>query len=391
VRFPPAPGGVETHVLQISKVLKKRGHHVKVFSSDLYTETPFKKFRGRGQLPKRVEKVEGVEVHRFRARTLGGEMHYVLTPRMFPSILSTDTDILHAHSYGYFHMNLAAYTRKMRGIPFVLTPHFHPEWSMWGGEKRRSLRKIYDKYLGARAVDCADVVICVSRAEADQLARLDISKDRIRIIPNGVDMDRFTPVPGPGRFREFTGIDSRFVLYTGRLATNKGLEYLIEAFADVKKNHKDMELVLVGQDNGVGPDLRKRARRLGIQDSLHLTGHIPDDDAFKSAYAACDLFVLPSEYEAFGIVLVEAMACEKPCVGSNMGGIPEVIDDGKTGFIVDYADSGKLSDAMNRILDDDRRARDMGRLGRKRVEERFTWEKVVDELESVYGELAGNL
>lgn len=385
VRFHPAPGGVETHVLEVSKVLKDRGHGVRVFTSDLYKEVPFEKL---GSSPE-IEVVDGVQVHRFRAHTLTGEMHYVLTPSMLKPVLRSGANVLHAHSYGYFHVNLAAFARKMTDMPFVFTTHFHPEWSMWGGDKRKLLRKVYDKMIGGNSLAAADVIICVSSGEAELLRTLDFDERKLKIVPNGVDISKFTPIPDGNAFRKAFSIEEPFILYAGRLASNKGLDHLVNAFSKIRgeRGMDDLRLVLVGEDMDVRAGLERIAKKKGISDRVVFTGHIKDDAMFRSAYSACELFALPSDYEAFGIVLLEAMSCQKPCVASRVGGVPDVIDEGRTGLMVEYGDVDGLARAFTEILTDKPKARDMGVAGRKRVEDRFTWQRVVDKLERIYNDI----
>jgi glycosyltransferase involved in cell wall biosynthesis len=387
VRFHPAPGGVETHVLEVSKVLKKRGHEVRVFTSDLYKEVPFEKL-GPSQ---EVEEVGGIPIHRFRAHTLAGEMHYILTPSMIKPVLRSGADVLHAHSYGYFHVNLATLAKKMTGVPFVFTTHFHPEWSMWGGDKRKMLRKVYDRMIGGNTLAAADIVVCVSTGEAELLKTLNLDEEKLRIVPNGVDMSNFTPMPDGKAFRKAFGIEEPFILYAGRLASNKGLDHLVRAFSRIHKEKglEDLRLVLVGEDMDMRAGLEKLTDKEGLQDKVTFTGHIKDDDLFRSAYGACEVFALPSDYEAFGIVLLEAMCCQKPCVASRTGGVPDVIDEGRTGLMVDYGDVKGLARALTEVLSDRARAREMGKAGRKRVEERFTWESITTQLEKIYRNIIG--
>lgn len=384
IRFPPAPGGAENHVYSISKELKARGHDVTVFTSNLYTEVPFK------TRDDWTPEVDGIPVKRFPARTLGGDMHYVLMKGMVKAAMKFDCDIIHAHSYGYYQTHAAALAAKMSDKPFVITPHYHPEWSMWGGDKRKKLRWLYDRLAAGQVLNGADKIIGVSSHEMELLGRLKFNKKKVTVIPNGIEFERFTPIPDGSVFREKYGIDGTMILYAGRLASNKGLTYLLDAFNRILPGVPGAKLVLVGQDEGLRADLEKQAEALGVAEKVIFTGHLKDDGLFRAAYAACDIFALPSEYEAFGIVLLEAMACEKPCVGTRVGGVPEVIEEGKTGLIVEYADSKALGDALLKILSDAQLKKEMGVRGRTRVEDNFTWKHVVDEIEKVYGEITGH-
>ncbi len=381
VRFPPAPGGAENHVYHISKELIKRGHELQVFTSDLYTEVPFVR------LEKTISSYQGVPVRRFKSYSLGGEMHYVLIPSMLKALLKEKPGIIHTHSYGYFQTNLAATIKWIKKIPMIITPHFHPSWSMWGGVQRKKLRRVYDNIFAKPVLNAADVIIGVSKHEMEQMNETGFQNDNIRIIPNGIDFFSFEPIPEGKLFRERYNISGKMILYTGRLASNKGLNFLIEAAPHIISEHSDSKFVLIGEDEGQRKLLEKKAEKFGIRDKVIFTGHITDEKLFRSAYSACDVFVLPSEYEAFGIVLLEAMACEKPCVATRVGGVPEVIKEGETGVIVEYGNSNALASAVIRLLQDENTRKKMGKAGRVRVKGNFTWPKIVDKLERVYKEV----
>jgi glycosyltransferase involved in cell wall biosynthesis len=381
IRFPPGPGGAENHVYHISKELIVRGHNLKVFTSDLYTEVPFVRMKN----PEPV--YQGVPVKRFKGHSLGGEMHYIFIPSMLKALLKEKTDIIHTHSYGYFQTNLGAIAKWMKGRTLLITPHFHPWWSMWGGAKRKKLRKVYDGIFSKSVLNAADMIIGVSKHEMKLMKEAGFKGENIKIIPNGIDFTGYDPIPNGEMFRKKYGISGRMILYTGRLASNKGLMHLIEGVLPILSEIRDVKFVLVGEDEGQRKLLEERAKELGIQDKVIFTGHITDDELFRSAYSACDVFVLPSEYEAFGIVLLEAMACEKPCVATRVGGVPEVVLEGKTGLLVDYGNSTQLAKAIIELLGDEKRSRDMGRKGRIRVKEHFTWPKIAGQLEGVYKEV----
>jgi len=217
--------------------------------------------------------------------------------------------------------------------------------------------------------------------------KLDVPEEKIRIIPNGIDEEEFTPIPDGDIFREKYGIKDELVLFTGRLATNKGLLTLIESIPKVLEEFPDTTFALVGEDEGMKSKIIKKAKKLDVRDSLLITGYIEDYDVFKSAYSAADVYVLPSEYEAFGIVLLEAMMCETPCIGTKVGGVPEVIEDEKTGYILDYERSEQLSKNIIHLLDDVQKRRMLGKAGRERVLQKFTWEKVAQQISNVYSEL----
>ncbi len=332
------------------------------------------------------EIVNGVKVKRFRGYTLDGEAHYVFLPSMLKYILKERFDIIHTHSYGYFQTNIAAFAKYLTKKPLVFTPHFHPLWSMAGGGKRKILRTFYDAAFSGFVFNAADIIICHSKHECS-LMGLNRS-NKTRIIPAGIDFSLFDPIPDGKKFKLSYNVDenTKTVLFSGRLASNKGLHILVDAVPMVLKEFPQTVFIIAGEDMGVKKTICAQAVKLNVQNNILFTDYIADEEMFRSAYGACDVFVLPSEYEAFGIVLLEAMACGKPCVATDVGGVSEIVDE-KTGVLVDYGDRDGLARAIIDLLGSERKRKEMGMAGREKVHTKFTWDKTVDMLETIYGSL----
>jgi glycosyltransferase involved in cell wall biosynthesis len=383
-RYPPGTGGVETHVHAIATELHTRGHDVEVLTSDLLTETPFKRIDpGHEQ----YNMVDGVPVKRFKARGLAGTAQYSFMPAMVREVLASKADIVHAHSYGFFQTHLAMAAKQMGRTRFVFTPHFHPEWASGKGAKRKLLRRVYDRVVGTSTLSSADAVLCVSRGEAEAIKDMGFQGSMIRIVPNGITPELLDLQVDPTPFMKKFGLNHPIVLFVGRLAENKGLDMLVSAAARVLKVIPTATFVLVGEDGGMKATIESKAKALGISDHLVLTGHIKEDDLFRSAFAACDVFVLPSIFEAFGIVILEAMAMSKPCVATKVGGVPDLVTDGKTGLLVEPNDTTGLSKALITVLKDPALGVQMGQKAKKTVGKDFTWPRIVDKLEAVYAEV----
>ena len=376
VRYPPAPGGAETVVKAYSEGLRDLGHDVEVITTDLYTETPFIK----KEMP---SEVNGINVTRHKAYTVSGEAHYVLAPGMVQSFLSKKADIIHTHSYGYFQNHAGWIRERFQSTPWVITPHFHPSWSMWGGAKRKTLREFYDTVIGKGTMESADLITCVSKHERDMLvSEIGVSEDNIKIIYNGINWNDWQILPDKNIFRkQYPDISDKFVLFAGRLATNKGLSDLISAMDLV--NQKSVDLVITGADMGLGKQLEKEASEKGVR--MHRLGHI-DDETYRSVLAAAEMLVLPSEYEAFGIVLLEAAAAETAVIGTNVGGIPEAMSPGNNGLIVEYNDVDNLSKSIATLLDDAKMCKEMGKAGRVWAKN-FSWDSILKELEQEYSSI----
>jgi glycosyltransferase involved in cell wall biosynthesis len=166
------------------------------------------------------------------------------------------------------------------------------------------------------------------------------------------------------------------------------LEFLIQAMPELLRVHPDLTLVIGGPNDGAGPGWKALSSELGVEDHVRFEGFMTVEDK-TAAYVDSDVFVLPSEWEAFGIVLLEAMACRTPCLCTDRGGPPEVVEDGVTGRVVPYADVEAWTESILEMLDDPEGRRRMGEAGRRRVRERFIWPAIVDQIEGIYRELTG--
>tara|TARA_B100001996_G_scaffold340719_1_gene294391 strand:- start:155 stop:925 length:771 start_codon:yes stop_codon:yes gene_type:complete len=256
---------------------------------------------------------------------------------------------------------------------------------MWGGSKRKTLREFYDTVVGKGTMETADLITCVSKHERDMLvSEIGLSEDNIKIIYNGINWEDWKVLPDKEIFRsQYPEVSDKFVLFAGRLATNKGLSDLISAMKEV--NQESVDLVIVGADMGLGKDLVKEASEKGVK--MHKLGHI-DDDTYRSVLASAEMLVLPSEYEAFGIVLLEAAAAETAVIGTNVGGIPEAMSPDNNGLIVEYNDVTNLAKSISNLLEDEKMSREMGSAGRIWAQN-FSWDSIVKELESEYSSIIG--
>jgi glycosyltransferase involved in cell wall biosynthesis len=163
----------------------------------------------------------------------------------------------------------------------------------------------------------------------------------------------------------------------------------LEAIPKVIKDFPNIKFVLIGEDEGMYDLLMGQAKKFGIEQNLMFLGALSDDDV-SGAFYDCSLFVLPSEFEAFGIVLIEAMAARKPTVATRVGGIPYVVAEGRTTNLVEYGDSQKLAEAICDLLADEKKGKSYGEAGRSLVLENYAIDSVVSRLETVYKELLNN-
>jgi phosphatidyl-myo-inositol dimannoside synthase len=197
----------------------------------------------------------------------------------------------------------------------------------------------------------------------------------IHTLRASVDVNRFRGDLDTSRARDRYGIgpDDKVILCFGRLVPRKGVDRLIAALPEIKQRVPEARVVVAG----TGPEESELRKQAGGSDAVIFTGRVPDDLA-PNLYAMADVFALPVrdryrglEIEGLGIVLLEAAACEVPCVTGRSGGTPEAVIDGATGFVIDAADQGALVDRISGLLENEHLGAQMGRAGRKHVTENF--------------------
>ena len=376
-----APGGVETVVRELAARLRNRGEDVQVFASDLYDEAHW--VRRSDFSPT----VDAVPVHRYPVfkRLLPG-LTMPLLVGLMSGLGAFRPDLIHAHSHRYGHVLESAAEARKLGIPCVVTTHYHPARHDQSALNHGLLR-IQDFLFGATVYRTADAIIAITEQERRILMEFVPSK-RIRVIPHGIDLTAWqAPEPRRGSSPGFPPLPSRYLLYTGRIAKNKGLVFLLDAVARIPPSER-IPLVLMGRDWGMRPELELRAHRLGIERDLVWLGHVEDATDYRAVFRGATLFALPSEWEAFGLVLLEAMVAGIPIVATAVGGVPEVLEEGRAGRLVPYGDVEALASAIRGILGSPEASASLVSAGLQRVGQ-YSWDRVIDDHLALYRELSG--
>jgi D-inositol-3-phosphate glycosyltransferase len=310
------------------------------------------------------------------------------------------------NSYDFIHANywlsglVANELRTCWGVKFVMTFHTLAEMknriaqSPQEAESETRLKK--ECYL----CGVADRITAATKVEQEQLVRVyGAGSSRIRIVPPGVDLSRFRPID-QSYAKSAIGIPQqhRMILFTGRIERLKGIDTLFRAMADLKERPTDLDwsnlcLAVIGGDpseeglrqNEEMARLHDLRDELGLHDLVTFLG-ARDQDTLQYYYAAAEVLVMPSHYESFGMVALEAMACGTPVIASDVGGLSQLVRHNETGLRVKVNDPDALADAIERLLTDDVRRRRMGHRAACYAED-FSWQKIVDKLMAVYGEI----
>ena len=250
--------------------------------------------------------------------------------------------------------------------------------------ERESPRRIAVERRVART---ADRVICASAEEKSLLMRYyGVDAPRIAVIPCGVDLDLFRPMDRAACKQEL-GLEGRKVLlYVGRLEALKGIDILLRACGQLSED-VDFHLLIVGGDEHSQPrvrSLRREAAALGIQDRVQFTGSIPHE-RLPVYYNAADVCAVPSYYESFGLVALEAMACATPVVASRVGGLSSTVRDGETGYLISWRCPEPFAERVETLLRNDDLRRRFG-LAARRAASAYRWDTVASDIAALYDE-----
>ncbi len=277
------------------------------------------------------------------------------------------------------------YARK-KGLPLVIT--YHGDWEeSYGNAVRRLGVVFHNKFLVDKILSYAKVIISPSGAYVGASRFLRKYKDKIVVIPNGINLEEFN-IPYPKeecRKKLSLLIDKNILLFFGYLSPHKGPDILLKALPKILEEIPDTLLVFAG--SGVmEKELERLSVKLGVEKNIEFTGFIGKEQR-PLYYKAADVFCLPSTItESFGIVNLEAMACGVPIVASKIGGIPDVVKDGENGLLVPPKDSETLANAIIYLLENEDVRERMGRNGRKKVED-YSWARIAKETAKVYNKV----
>ncbi|MEN8150447.1 MAG: glycogen synthase [Planctomycetota bacterium] len=295
----------------------------------------------------------------------------------------TDADVVHAHTW-YADMG-AMWISMLYDIPLVVTLHSMEPLRPW---KRDQLGTGYDvsSWIEKTVVEAADRVVAVSNLmREDILTHYDVDPAKVVVIHNGIDPDVYVPATEKSALEKY-GVTEPYVLFVGRISEQKGIFDLIEASRELPDG---VQLVVCAAAPDT-PELHERLTNAtaGRGDILWINEMVSKPDVIQ-LYTHATVFACPSVYEPFGIINLEAMACGTAVVASATGGILEVVEDGKTGILVPPSNPAELAAALNQVVGDPALAESMGRAGRQRVEDTFSWAAVARQTEALYAELIG--
>lgn len=387
--FHPILGGGEQHIRLLSRGLTGRGMPCTVLTRRVEAAWP------------REEALDGVRVLRVPPSGGGVGGKYLMVPGVVASLAreraTYDVIVVRGGRILALPALLCGrWLRKRVVLQSEVTGEISGEIYTWGTRlDRPAVRGFVKTALGARnaLLADADAFVAISTPIREEFLAAGIPADRVMHIPHGVDTERFRPVQAHERqaLRQRLGLPAQgaLIVFTGRLLRGKGIEVLIEAFAGVAPQQPDARLLLVGSGAGqalsIEAELRRRVEQEGLAERVIFTGRVENVEDFLRA---SDVFAFPSFFEAMPLSVIEAAACGLPCVASRVGGIVDVIEDGRSGVLLQPGDVEAWSGALRALLSDPGRRAALGADARAVARARFDLSDNVDRYLALFSELA---
>jgi len=364
VRFYPFIGGVENYVYYLSKELVNLGHSVKVVcANEPKSESE--------------DTVDGVEVSRLSY--IGKVANTNITPDLPFKLNNEEFDILHTHIPTPWSADWSRIIANRKNTPLVVTYHN----DIIGNGIASHIANFYNKTALTKLLKSVDKIIITQPNYLKYSPYLHNYEDKVEVIPNGVDVEKFKPasVEKEDNTLFFLSLLDEFHEY-------KGLDYLLEAVEIVKKTIPDVKLVVGGK--GVLMDhYMKKTVDMGLSDNVEFHGFIPDDK-MALYYSRANIFILPSIsslQEGFGIVALEALACETPVITTDIVGVSSDLKGENAGLAVAPKNKEELAEAIIHLLENKELRIKMGVNGRSLVKASYTWKGIAKKMEKVYNEL----
>ena len=374
-------GGPYNVLMELAPILEKKG-----ISTNIFTTSAIRKF-GRARTEFYEEKSRNFKIYRFDSYLKFKE--YRTSFNLLPFLLKNEEkiDIIHSHALRSFQEDIGLIVSLIKKKPLIISPHggISINWDY----RDKIPKMISDKTVGYLKKYLKPHYIAVTKMEIPIIKEYGADDDHIHFIPHGVNMDIFRPVDGANLKKQLGLENSDIILYVGRIAKGKGVDKLIKILNLVIKKNKKVKLVIIGGDAGYLPVVKNLIQQFNLSKYVTFVGYVSKFN-LSEYYSMADLIVYPSLQEIFGLVLVEAMACGKAVIGSNIMGPSEIIVNGETGYTSDFMDLAKVSEQIIELFNNRKLLTQMGKKSLERVKKNYTWEKAADSHYKLYKSVLNN-
>ena len=373
-------GGVVNASYQIAKKQVENGHEVCVYTTDSCDNRL--KFKDNYNV-----NVDGIKVFYFKnlSNTFKNRLTIDTPVSAVNYIKKTvpDFDIIHIHEHRHSLAIAAHRYAKKNSIPYVLQAH----GSVLPFFQKEKLKEVFDRLWGFDILYDASRVFALTEVEKEQYLKMGVLEKRIEIVPLGINLNEYDNLPERGKFKSKYGIDSddKLILFLGRIHEIKGLDLLVRSFSQI--DNGNVKLAIVGGDYGFKEELEKLIETLDLKDKVIFPGVLTGKDKIE-ALVDCNIFIMPSRYESFTTSGLEAMACFKPLILTENNHIHTWVKD-NSGMVCEFDDK-ELSDCIETLLNDESLCDKFGNNGRKLIEDKYNWNRVSKQIESIYHDCINN-
>ncbi len=391
----PAKGGVELYTARISEELAKLGHNVTlvVFNSIDPRDCGFGITYQKPLLvstPKKCtlleeEYVNGVRILRFESKLQFFSFYW--SPKMLSWLLanSVNFDIINTHTYRFSNNEFTAFAQLRNKIPFVYTGHDKLKLD-YMNFPLRAWDNLYRFSIGRAIFNQASRLIGANKEYMNDYIQLfNIPPNKIKVVPLGLDYDKFASLPPAKDLRELLGNPQKIVLYIGRFIDYKRPDMVVQAFKKVLDKYNDTFLIMLGKDYGLMSECKRLVSEYHLEKRVIFFEDAPESLKFQ-ALSIADVCVVPSDYESFGIVALEAQAAGVPVVANNCGGLKDLVKNGETGLVLEKRTSDEIAEKVLTILQNDNLRASM-KSNSKAFAKGFSWRSVASQLSDIYTEV----
>lgn len=372
LRYPPASGGVEEYVHQIVERTRdvSQRRDVRVLTSKLRTHGPI------SELDPELLLDDPPYVQR---------LHYASTPLIsYPRLQALQyyighhkPDIIHAYGFWYHPADGAARYARKHDIPFIFHPIYYEN-----NIRKKMTWQLYKNTIGRVTFAAADVIAVISPFEQKLIEEAGFPVNRFELLPPGIDVSEFErPRQNPFLKQKITG---PVLLTVSRIASGKGLNELISAFPDILRSHPNVKLAIIGEDFGAQAQLAELATRLGIRERVYFLGKLTREQLI-AAYQHAAVFVHPSHYEAFGIVIAEAQAAGLPVVARRVAAVPYVAASPNRARMF-TTQQELIQQVLSALTLEDTKREHQVFTAKQYIHNNFSWEKNLQKLYALYSE-----
>lgn len=373
----PSIGGVEKVVKEICEGLVKLGHDVSVITTKRLQRNQKKIHL------KNYEIINGVKVYRFSSLLSLGHMSF--EPAALLHFVLNNYDIVHMHSLRHPHTIYLPLIKVVKESVLVMQGHTHFE----NGKFKTFLYRNFDNILFKTLYKKINCFLALNFLEKNKLIDLGVDNSRIHILYNPVNSNLFNKPDCSIIDKNYELSGKRIILFLGQAHRGKRIDLILKAMQIILKENKDVILIIAGPDFGNYPRLKEYAKSLNVQNNILFLGLISEEDK-RLFLHRCDFLVLPSEYEAFGVVLAEAMAAGKPVIATKTPGPLEIVQHGYNGFLIELDSYVELADYSNKLLNDKNLREELGTNAKNFAFKNFKDISIVKYLNEIYHNLANS-